>query len=221
MKKHIIVAVMVACLGTHLAFAVDGENSEISDLTPWIGHSVSIIKLYQGEVADTYFSEVTKHAPKGYTKEQVKEFIHNQLDLKFESIDFVDKDTILIDNKLSGKFKYIGKLTTKWKNIATPWEIFKTDSDEMIEAGFKYFILFPFHQPGKDSLRHAHLRYGNENFDFLATDPSVQNWWPTIYQPETTNEAKIKASMLSGAKLQASILPPLTNPGKDSPARQE
>jgi Zn/Cd-binding protein ZinT len=81
----------------------------------------------------------------------------------------------------------------------------------MIEAGFKYFLLFPFHQHNKDSLRHCHLRYGNENFDFLVTDPSVQLWWPTVYQPENTDEAKIMAQMTKKAKLQATMLPPLKN----------
>jgi len=65
----------------------------------------------------------------------------------------------------------------------------------MIPAGFKYFIFFPFHGHGKASLRHAHLRYGNENFDFLIPDPSMQSWWLTVYQPETTVEAQIMAQM--------------------------
>lgn len=215
MKKNFIIqVVLIVCFWGHLAFAADDGNTEISDLTPWMGHSVSIIKLYQGKSADNYFAEVTKHAPEGYTAELVKKFIYNQFALKFKSIDVVNKDTIRIDEKISGQYTYVGKLTTKWKEHTTAWEIFKTDSEEMIEAGFKYFIFFPFQQHGKDSLRHAHLRYGNENFDFLVTDPSVQTWWPTIYQPETTDEAKIMASMIQGAKLQASILPALKNQGE-------
>lgn len=220
-KKILIQAVLIVCFWTHLALASDSVNPKISDLTPWIGNSVSIIKLYQGESANKYYSEVAKYAPKGYTPELVKEFVYNQFALKFKSIDVVDKDTIVIDHRISGKYIYVGNLTTKWKKHTTTWEIFKTNSAKMIEAGFKYFLFFPFHQHSKDSLRHAHLRYGNENFDFLATDPSVQMWWPTIYQPATTDEAKIMASMIHGAKLQASILPPLENLDKHAPVEQE
>ena len=213
MKKNFMIqVVLVVCFWSHLVFSADDGNTEISDLTPWIGHSLSIINLYQSESANNYFSEVAKHAPEGYTKELVKEFIYNQFALKFKSIDFVDKNTIAIDDRISGTYVYVGRLATKWKAQTTKWEIFKTDSQEMIAAGFKYFILFPFHQQSKDSLRHAHLRYGNENFDFLITDPSVQLWWPTIYQPEATDEEKIIASMTDGARLQASILPPLKKP---------
>ncbi len=222
MKKNLTIqALLIVCLWANLAFAGSIEKPEISDLTPWIGHSVSIIKLYQRESANKYFSEVTKYAPKGYTPELVKEFIYNQFALKFKSIDIVDKDTIVIDHRISGKYTYIGKLTTKWKKLTATWEIFKTDSTKMIEAGFKYFLFFPFHQHGKDSLRHAHLRYGNETFDFLTTDPSVQKWWPTIYQPATTNEAKVMESMIHMAKLQASMLPPLEPLNKNATKKQE
>ena len=216
MKKILMLqAVMIAFLWGYQVFAADSANPEISDLTPWLGHSVSIINLYQGESADNYFAEVAKHAPEGYTVEMVKEFICSQFAVKFKSIYFADKDTIVIDDRIIGKYSYVGSLITKWKDVRTTWQIFKTDSEEMIGAGFKYVILFPFHQHSKDSLRHAHLRYGNENFDFLITDPSVQMWWPAIYQPETTDEAKIMAAMINGAKLQASILPALKNTGKD------
>ncbi|MEF2231116.1 MAG: hypothetical protein V3571_09325 [Pseudodesulfovibrio sp.] len=216
MKKILLIQlVLIACLWGHPVFATEGADPEISDLTPWLGHCVSIIELYQGESADTYFTEVARHAPDGYTAEMVKKFIYSQFAVKFKSIDFADKDTIVIDDRISGKYSHVGNLTTKWKDVTTKWEIFKTDSAEMIEAGFKYVMLFPFHQPGQDSLRHAHLRYGNENFDFLATDPSVQAWWPTIYQPETTDEAKTMAAMIHGAKLQASILPALKTVDKD------
>lgn len=213
-KKFMFQFVLLVCLLAQPAFAAK-EAAPISDLTPWLGRSVSIIELYHGKSAHKYFTEVAKYAPKGYTPEMVKEFIHRQFAVKFKSIDFVDKETITIDGRISGKYAYVGKLITTWKTAPAKWEIFKTNSAEMIEAGFKYIILFPFHQHGKDSLRHAHLRYGNEDFDFLLTDPSVQMWWPTIYQPETTDEEKVMAAMINGAKLQATMLPALENTGKD------
>lgn len=196
------------------SFAGDKPESKISNLNPWKGDSVSIVQLYKGQAGDKFFKEVTKYAPKGYDKQMVKDYILNMFALKFKSISITDEKTIIIDNSISGDYSYIGSVSTKWQGHETTWQIFKTDSSEMIEAGFKYFLFFPFHQHGKDSLRHSHLRYGNENFDFLVTDPSVQSWWPTIYQPSVTDEAKVMKGMIKKAKLQASMLPKLKKPIK-------
>lgn len=216
MKKNLAISlILIVCIFCSAVYAAGKEKEKITDLIPWIGDSVSVIKLYESEAGEKFFTEVTKHAPKGYTKKMVKDFIYDQFALKFKSISVVDENTIIIDNKISGDYVYVGSVSTKWKKHDTTWEIFKTDSKEMIEAGFKYFLFFPFHQHGKDSLRHSHLRYGNENFDFLVTDPSVQSWWPTIYQPAVTDESKIMAQMTRRAKLQASILPPLKKPIKE------
>lgn len=213
MKKNLTIFLfLIVTFFCSPAFAADKENERINDLTPWMGKSVSVIHLYESEAGDKFFTEVTKHAPEGYTKKMVKDFVYDMFSLKFKSLNVVDRDTIIIDNKITGSYVHVGSVSSKWKEHPTTWEIFKTDSKEMIEAGFKYFLFFPFHQHGKDSLRHSHLRYGNENFDFLVTDPSVQSWWPTIYQPEKTDEAKIMAQMTKGAKLQATMLPPLKKP---------
>ncbi|PIE58004.1 MAG: hypothetical protein CSA33_06015 [Desulfobulbus propionicus] len=211
MRKKLFTALfLLVFIFCNTAFATNKEKEGVSDLTPWLGYSVSILKLYQGEVANKYFAEVKKHAPEGYTIEMVKDFIYNQFSSKFNSLRVIDENTITIDNKITGDYAYVGSINTVWKNQKKiTWEIFKTDSKEMIEAGYKYFLFFPFHQHGKNSLRHAHLRYGNENFDYLVTDPSVQSWWPTIYQPEKTDESKIMAQMIEKAKLQASMLPQL------------
>jgi hypothetical protein len=208
-KKLISFLVIIVFSFCTEAFAADKQKDSITDLTPWIGESVSVIKLYESDAGDKFFSEVVKYAPKGYTKKMVKDFIYDMFSLKFKSFRVVDENTINIDNKITGDYVYVCSVSTRWKEHNTTWEVFKTDSKEMIAAGFKYFLLFQFHQHSKDSLRHCHLRYGNENFDFLVTDPSVQLWWPTVYQPKNTDETKIMAQMTKKAKLQATMLPPL------------
>ncbi len=191
------------------SFATENEKEGITDLTPWIGQSVSLLKMYQGKSADKFFTEVQKYAPAGYTVDMVKDFIYKQYALKFRSLDVIDDNTIIIDGKITGDYTHVGSFSTTWEDHEITWQVFKTESKEMIVAGYKYFIFFPFHQHGKDALRHAHLRYGNENFDYLITDPSVQLWWPTIYQPAKTDESKIMEQMIAKAKLQATMLPPL------------
>ncbi|WP_321413840.1 hypothetical protein [uncultured Desulfobacter sp.] len=208
-KKLAISLFLIVSIFSSTVFAADKEKESITDLTPWKGNNAPFVKLYDSEAGEKFFEKMTEHAPKGYTKEMVKDHIFNTHSLKFKSLNVVDENTIIIDDKITGDYAHVGSLSTKWEKYDITWHIFKTDSKEMIQAGFKYFIFLPFHGKGEDTLRHAHLRYGNENFDYLATDPSVESWWPTVYQPETTNEAKIMAQMTKKAKLQATMLPPL------------
>ncbi|WP_020588045.1 hypothetical protein [Desulfobacter curvatus] len=209
-KKLAISLFLIVSVFSSTVFAADKEKESITDLSPWKGNNASIVKLYDSDAGEKFFEKVTEHAPKGYTKEMVKDYIYDMHALKFKSLNVVDENTIIIDNKLTGDYVYVGSLSTKAGKYDVTWQIFKTDSEEMIQGGFKYFIFLPFHGHGEDSLRHAHFRYGNENFDYLATDPSVQSWWPTAYQPETTDEAKVMARMINKtAKLQAKMLPPL------------
>ncbi len=207
-KKSVISFILVLCFFYSSIFA-DEKEFKVTDLTPWKGYSVSNLELYKGKPGERFFAEVAKYAPKGYTQKMVRDYFYGMFALKFKSFKVVDKDTITIDDNISGDYVYVGKLLTKWKDYDLKWEIFKTDSKEMIAAGYKYFLLMPFHQHSQDSLRHSHLRYGNQDFDFLTTDLSVQSWWPTVYQPAVTDEAKIIAAMHKGAKLQATMLPPL------------
>ena len=211
MKKMMIaVYLLIICLVSSNGLAADNKDEKkVTDLTPWKGYAVSIVNLYKGEDGEKFFDAVLKHAPKGYNKEMVKAFYTNMFSLKFNSIEFIDENTLTIDGKMTGDYAHVGTLKTKFKQYDVTWDIFKTDSKDLIAAGFKYFLLIPFHQHGEDGLRHSHFRYGNENFDFLATDPSVQTWWPTIYQPDKTNVKKVMASMTKGAKLQATMLPKL------------
>lgn len=209
MKKILIIStILVLFFGGSSALA-EKNGVDIIDLTPWKGYNVANLQLYRGKAAEKFFAEVAKYAPKGYTQKMVKDFVDKAFFMKFKSLKVVDKDTITINDKISGDYVHVGKLFSKWKEHYTPWNIFKTDSKEMIEAGYKYFLLMPFHQHGKNSLSHAHVRYGNQGFDFLATDPSVQSWWPALYQPALTDEAKIMTAMIKKARLQASMLPPL------------
>lgn len=211
MKKELFISfTLIFCLIAGPALADDhAPPQEITDLTPWKGYSVSIKNLYTGEDGDKFFKAVTEHAPKGYTLEKVRKFFLDMFTLKFNSMEVIDGDTITIDGKITGDYIHVGSFKTKWGEHNVTWDIFKTGSEEMIQAGYKYFLLIPFHQHGEEGLRHAHFRYGNANFDFLATDPSLQLWWPTIYQPYSTDEKKIMENMIKGAKLQATILPKL------------
>jgi len=208
-KKLAISLFLIVCIFSSAVFAADEKEKKITDLTPWKGHNVSMVNLYKETDGDRFFAAVHEHAPEGYTVQMVKDFFDKMFSQKFNSMEVVDGDTIIIDGNLKGDYAPVGKLITKWEKYEISWNIFKTDSEDLIAAGYKYFLLMPFHQHGEDSLRHSHLRYGNADFDYLATDPSMHGWWPTIYQPATTDEAKIMENMIKGAKKQASMLPKL------------
>ena len=189
-KKLTISLFLIVCIFSSLVFAADKKKESITDLTPWKGDNVSIVKLYENEVGERFYEEILEQVPNGYTKKMVKDYIYGLYYMKLKSLNVVDENTITIDNKITGDYVHVCSIGMDLGNHEAFWQVFKTDSKEMIKAGFKYFIFLPYHQHDKDTLRHAHLRYGNENFDFLTTDPSVKSWWPTMYQPAKTDEAK-------------------------------
>jgi len=186
---------LIVCIFSSVVFASDKEKEAISDLTPWKGESVSMVKLYENEAGERFYEEILELLPKGNTKKMVKDFINCLYYVKFKSLSVVDENTIIVDSKITGEYAHVCSIGMDLGNHKASWQVFKTDSKEMIEAGFKYFIFLPFHQHNKDSLKHTHFRYGNENFDFLTTDPSVKSWWPTIYRPAETDEAKATKQM--------------------------
>lgn len=208
-KKLVISIFLIACIFSSVVFAADKGKKEVPDLTPWKGISVPITKIYNQEGSETYFEKVAKHAPEGYTLQKVKDRFFGRMGASFKSLNIVDDNTIVIDDKFTGDYAYVGELHTKLYQYDVAWNIFKTDSKEMLQAGYKYFLLLPFHQHGDDGLRHTHIRYGNENFDFIATDPSLAKWLPTVYQPADTDEARIMKQMIKGAKLRGENLEPL------------
>jgi len=194
-KKIIFPVLLIVCIFSSVTFAADKEKESITDLTPWKGENVSIIKLYENEAGEKFYEEILGNLPEGYTKKMVKDFIYNLYYMKIKSFKVIDEDTIMINDKFTGDYVHVCSINMDLGAHKVAWQVFKSDSQEMIEAGFKYMMFFPYHQHNKETLRHAHFRYGNENFDFLTTDPSVKSWWPTIYQPATVDETKATAMM--------------------------
>ncbi len=194
-KKLVISLFLIVCIFSSAVFAADKKKESITDLTPWKGDNVSIIKLYENEAGEKFYEEILGNLPKGYTKKMVKDAIYDLYYIKLKSLNVVDENTITIDNKITGDYVHVCSIGMPMGSHTAAWQVFKTDSKEMIQAGFKYILFLPYHQRNKDTLRHCHLRYGNENFDFLMTDPSVKSWWPTMYQPAKTDEAKATAQM--------------------------
>ena len=58
----------------------------------------------------------------------------------------------------------------------------------------------PYHSHG-DGMAHCHMRYGNEDFDYLITDPSITNWWPTLFQSAEVNKEEAVKAMQQDAKM--------------------
>lgn len=206
-KKLVIYLFLIACIFPNAAFAADKEKESICDLTPWKGDSVPVFRLYDNEAGERFYEKILENLPEDYTKKMAKDFIHGLYDMKIKTFSVVDENTISIDAKLTGDYVYVCTISMG-REHKPAWRIFITDSKEMIEAGYKYFMLLPLHQHGEDGLRHFHLRYGNENFDFLTTDPSVKSWFPTVYQPTEIDETKAIEQMTTPklAKLYASMI---------------
>ncbi|MTI60068.1 MAG: metal-binding protein ZinT [Firmicutes bacterium] len=126
----------------------------------------------------------------------------------FSTMKIVDAETVIFNDEIEAKYQYIGKFNTVWGEYSVSWYIFETNNDEAIKAGFKHLIFMPYHGHD-DGMKHCHMRYGNENFDFLTTDPSVTNWWPTLFKTGQVDKEKVVQGMIEQAKMYSSMLPPL------------
>jgi len=206
-KKLAIYLFLIACIFSNVIFAADKEKEGIYDLTPWKGDSVPVFRLYDNEAGERFYEKILENLPEGYTRKMAKDFIRGLYEMKIKTFSVVDENTIRIDDKFTGDYVHVCAVSMGKEKKPT-WQVFITDSKEMIAAGYKYIMLLPLHQHGEEGLRHFHLRYGNENFDFLTTDPSVKEWWPTVYQSAKIDEAKATKQMTTPklARLYAGMM---------------
>jgi len=204
--KRIISVFLLVLVSSVFLFATAAESSEtVSDLTPWAGLNLPMTALFEGEGGDTLYAEIAKYA-KGYDGKMVRKYFDNMYYTKFRTFEITDGNTVVFDEDNAVNYAYVGKLETTWGEYAITWFIFKSNDEYALANGYKYLLMMPYHGHG-DGMQHCHMRYGNENFDFLSTDPSVQNSWPTLYQPAKTDEEKAIFDMMKTAKMQASMLP--------------
>lgn len=206
-KLTLFVLTFVVLAISGVALAADVSDLEVKDLTPWKGNHEPFVNLYRTTAAEKLFVEMAKYAA-NYTPEMAKEYYLNNNLEKFKKISIPDGETVIFDDNVQGKYNYLGKLVTTWGEYEITWYIFKTFSQEAINAGFKYLLMMPYHSHG-DGLAHCHLRYGNQDFDYLTTDPSLINWWPTLFRSEGVNKDEAVQKMVKDAKMYASMLPPV------------
>jgi hypothetical protein len=206
-KKLLGITIIMALVFVVSSVALADDNT-ISDLLPWEGSNETYINLFATESADDLFAEIAKYAD-GYNGEMVYEYLAEEMyKTSFSKLEIVDAKTVVIDDKIEAKYDYIGNLNTVWGEYSIAWYIFRTNNAKAINAGFKQLILMPYHGHG-DGMKHCHMRYGNEDFDFLTTDPSLENWWPTLFRTGQVNKEKAVQGMMNQAKMMSSMLPPL------------
>lgn len=157
-----VMALMILTLSGISMASNTGEK--ITDLALWKGDSESFINLYNTESADEFFAEVAKYK-EGYNGKMVRKFFEKMYETPFSKMNVKDSNTIIFDNEIEADYNFVGELHTVWGEYSIVWYIFRTDSKEAIQAGYKNLILMPYHGHG-DGMKHCHMRYGNENFDF-------------------------------------------------------
>ncbi len=206
MKKLVLIMV-TAVLLMGMMFATATESTEkVSDLSAWKGLNVSTTKILSGTRMNAYASAIAEHKD-GYNAQMVKIFVNKMYYSTFFSWEVLeDARTIVFDGMYTGEYDYVGAFMTKWGDYDLTWQIFKTDSPEAVNAGYKYLVLFPYHSH-EEGTPHMHMRYGNASIDYLVTDPSLSNWWPTCYPADKMDEEGLYKELMSGAKMMTTMLP--------------
>lgn len=183
------------------------NNNDVSDLLPWKGNNETYINLFNTVSGDEFFEEIASYAD-GYDGKMVHNYFAKMYETSFSTMKVVDDKTVIFDDKIEAEYQYIGNFNTVWGEHNISWYIFRTGNHEAIKAGYKHLVLMPYHGHG-DGMKHCHMRYGNQNFDFLITDPSVNNWWPTLFKSTQVDKEETVQGMMEKAKIYSSMLPPL------------
>ena len=207
MKKFLLGKFMTGLLFVSLfSFSCASTVTKVEDLSLWIGSYSSMDKLYK-EAGEQGFWEKVAGYSEGYSKEEVEAFFMKMFSNDFTTFDIKDGENVIIDGNIKAKYNYVGSLAVKWQDKDIKWEIFRTENQDAVEAGFRNLLMIPIHAHSKDDLSHWHLRYGNMNFDYLATDSSLKNWWPTCYSPKEAEKKNAVKNIIKKAKLMSTMLP--------------
>ncbi|NLL61174.1 MAG: metal-binding protein ZinT [Candidatus Atribacteria bacterium] len=204
-RLTIVIAGMLVLVLMAYGIGMAQEESEVSDLSLWEGENETYVNIFDTASAGELFNEIAKYV-EGYDGEMVRNFYNKFYETPFSTIRIMGKKTVIFDEEIEADYEYIGVLNTKWGEYNIAWHIFRTDNSRAIDAGYRHLILMPYHGHGEGSIRHCHMRYGNENFDFLTTDPSISNWWPTLYRPNEVNKEEVVKNMMGQAKMLADTL---------------
>lgn len=207
-NKKVLFSMMVMVFFVLLipTFALADDNV-VSDLLPWEGSNETYINLFNTASGDRFFKEVASYAD-GYDGEMVHKYFAKMYETSFSTIKVVDAETVIFDDKIEVKYQYIGNFNTVWGEHNISWYIFRTGNHEAIRAGYKNLVLMLYHGHD-DGMKHCHMRYGNQNFDFLITDPSVNNWWPTLFRTTQVDKEATVQEMMEKARMYSSMLPSL------------
>ncbi|HAI86066.1 MAG TPA: hypothetical protein DCL63_03640 [Firmicutes bacterium] len=186
------------------------DSEQVIDLSPWIGTNESFWTILQDPAADKVFSEIAKYAP-GYDLAMVRKCMEKLYRFNFDVFRVIDGRTVCFDDGVVAEYDLIGVLEVEANQYKPTWYIFKTESKDAIEFGVEYLLMMPYHGDG-EGLGHCHLRYGNQGFEYLTTDPSIANWWPTAFRPEEADKLgreSILEGLVRSARMLATMLPPV------------
>lgn len=186
------------------------ESEQTTDLSPWMGTNESFWTIFEDPAADKVFLEIAKYAP-GYDLAMVRKCMEKLYRFDFDVFKVTDSRTVRFDDRVVAEYDLIGVLKVEADQYKPTWYIFKTESKDAIDFGVEYLLMIPYHRHG-EGLGHCHVRYGNQGFEYLATDPSIANWWPTAFQPEEADKLgreSILKDLAGSAKMLATMLPPV------------
>ena len=191
-------------------FASGAENEQIADLTPWMGASKTYWTIFQDPAAEEVFQEVAKYAP-GYDSAMVRACFEKMYGSCFDAFNVRGGRTVCFGDRVVAEYDLMAVLKVEASQYKPTWYVFKTESRDAIAFGVEYLLMMPYHWHG-EGLGHCHVRYGNQGFEYLATDPSIENWWPTFFRPEEVDRVgreSILKDLLGNAKMFATMLPPV------------
>jgi Predicted periplasmic or secreted protein len=173
----------------------EAEHAKISDLTPWVGESISIWAVDESHLQPA-IDAILASTPE-LALEDVLTYLEEGNATSFDT--FVVEGQLVTFNSDGGSvtcpYVYVGD-TPVVEYPTAAWFLFAT-SDETCND-YRYLLLMPPHASEEGSIPHYHMRYGASDLEGLIAQGAP--WYPSLY-PADSEPTAIMNSWIVNARM--------------------
>jgi len=218
-KNKLLLGTLLLGLSVFAFGGCGGGGNDPAALAEWNGEWRGMQTFLDSSVMDSAYETVATHAS-GYTAKGVKMFMESMYNSDVAAMTIQgDNITFTIEDDSSENERQASTVTRTYALKGTVpmsgyegyyWYQFEASDD--VSGGYKYVVATAVHSDSADSMKHWHVRCGNDSFEALTRD-SLALWWPTMVAAETTAEVAAEDTV-GAAEEYASFLaqlPPLSS----------
>ena len=204
------IKIVIITLGMGL-FMIVQANAGTSDgiLSDWQGRFISRAFVNAMPQMDAVYKKMVVEAKKRgktFTVKQVKTLLKKMGQTTFHTLLISGDDITFYDNEnnsVTHRYKSLGKVPDSYGDYKFEWYAFEAVGKGVEDLGYRYVIMLKPHQH-RNGQPHFHIRYGSKGIEALTGESGMENWWPTMVDPDFDATAYISTV---NPKIMVKVLP--------------